>query len=389
MHIALITDGIWPYVMGGMQKHSYYICKYLAKNKVYVDLIHFNDSHYDISLLEFFTEEEKKYIHSICVDMPHSIKFPGHYIYNSYRHSKLIFDQIKSKLTSYDFIYTKGFTGWYLIGQKQKGAINCCNIGVKFHGYEMFQKAPSLLTKLQHVFLLRRPVKKLSCLADVVFSYGGKITDIIRSIGVDAKKIIELPSGIEEESLITSIKPTKETIRFLYLGRYERRKGIEELTAALKKIIQENSTPFEFHFIGNIPDEKKILHPSITYHGELRDKKTLQEKISTCDVLVCPSYSEGFPNVILEAMGNGLAIAATMVGAVELMVNNKNGWIIGSSDTNSIITTLKLVCKEDAHSIDLKKGASLEKIKASFLWDDLLKILILKITELSSDKTNN
>ncbi|MBK7816242.1 MAG: glycosyltransferase [Sphingobacteriaceae bacterium] len=37
-----------------------------------------------------------------------------------------------------------------------------------------------------------------------------------------------------------------------------------------------------------------------------------------CDVLICPSFSEGFPNVILEAMSNGLAVAATNVGAVEL-----------------------------------------------------------------------
>ena len=58
MRIALITDGIWPYVLGGMQKHSYYLCKYLAQQNVYVDLYHFNQSNYDISKLEFFTEEE-------------------------------------------------------------------------------------------------------------------------------------------------------------------------------------------------------------------------------------------------------------------------------------------------------------------------------------------
>ena len=42
MRVALITDGIYPYVIGGMQKHSFYIAKYLAKNRVYVDLFHFN-----------------------------------------------------------------------------------------------------------------------------------------------------------------------------------------------------------------------------------------------------------------------------------------------------------------------------------------------------------
>ena len=57
MRIALITDGIAPYVLGGMQKHSFYLAKYFAKNKIHVDLIHYNDSKYDINLLEFL----KKY----------------------------------------------------------------------------------------------------------------------------------------------------------------------------------------------------------------------------------------------------------------------------------------------------------------------------------------
>ena len=74
MRIALITDGIWPYVLGGMQKHSYYLCKYLAANKIQVDLFHFNRSTYDIAKLEFFSEEEKKYIRSVIVDFPSSSK---------------------------------------------------------------------------------------------------------------------------------------------------------------------------------------------------------------------------------------------------------------------------------------------------------------------------
>ena len=37
MQIALITDGIAPYVLGGMQKHSFYLAKYFAKNKIKKD----------------------------------------------------------------------------------------------------------------------------------------------------------------------------------------------------------------------------------------------------------------------------------------------------------------------------------------------------------------
>src|SRR5688572_30572254 len=134
MRVALLTDGIWPYVLGGMQKHSYYLCKYLAQNKIYVDLFHFNKSTYDITVLDVFTDKERKFIRSYIVNMPKSLPFPGHYIYNSYRHSKLIYEKIKDLLPEYHFIYTKGFTGWYLIEQKFNQKIKCAPIGVKFHG---------------------------------------------------------------------------------------------------------------------------------------------------------------------------------------------------------------------------------------------------------------
>ena len=196
--IALITDGVWPYVMGGMQKHSYYLCKYFAKNKIHVDLFHFNQSELEIEKLEVFTEEEKEYIHSTVVEFPNVAKGFGHYIINSYRYSLNVFELIKDKLTDYDFIYTKGFTGWHIIREKKRSNLNCPTIGVKFHGYEMFQRAPDLKSKLSQILLLRKPVKEISLGADIVFSYGGKITDIIKSLGVPSAKIIELPSGVEE-----------------------------------------------------------------------------------------------------------------------------------------------------------------------------------------------
>ncbi len=375
MRIALITDGIWPYVLGGMQKHSFYLCKYLAQNKVNIDLVHFNNSNYDINKLEFFTDEEKKYINSIIVNFPKSFPFPGHYIYNSYKHSKLIFETLKNNINAYDFIYTKGFTGWYLINQKK---IVRSKIGVKFHGYEMFQKPPNFKIKLQNIFLLQHPVKKISQNADVVFSYGGKITEIIKIIGVADSQIFELPSGVESSIVTPVIKPTSEKIKFLYLGRYERRKGIEELNQAILNIQDKD---FEFHFIGPIPSPKKLQHKNIIYHNEVRDKELLNTLIKSCDVLVCPSWSEGMPNVILEAMANGLAVLATNVGATNVLVNDKTGWLIEQSNTVDIEKTLIEIINTNKTEVDLKKQTALHSISQNFVWE---KLIIKLINELKN-----
>lgn len=366
MRVALITDGIAPYVLGGMQKHSFYLAKYFAKNKIYVDLVHYNDSIYNINNLEFFTEEEKAYIHSIVLQFPTSAKFPGHYVYKSYKYSCLAFDAIKDKLSTYDFIYTKGFTGWKLITEKYKGNIKCCKIGVKFHGYEMFQIAPEAKAKLQQ-FILRPFVKKLSQQADVVFSYGGKITDIIKSIGVNPKHIIEIPSGVEKEFIGNKIASHYESYRkFVFLGRAERRKGIIELNEVLQKLIAQKQN-FKFEFIGPIPDSTKIHHDSIIYHGEIRDPQKIKSLLSQNDVLVCPSWSEGFPNVILEAMASGLAIIATNVGAIAAMVSTKNGWLIEPANKQQ----LENIIIEAINFKDLtsKKEQSLQLVQSTFNWD--------------------
>src|SRR4051812_9811811 len=134
MRVALITDGIWPYVLGGMQKHSYYLCKYLAKNGVEVDLFHFNQSNYNIARLEFFTDEEKKYIHPTVIPFPDSAKGYGHYLVNSYRYSLTVYEKLKDSLSNYDLIYAKGFTGWHFVREKQRSKLLCPPIAIKFHG---------------------------------------------------------------------------------------------------------------------------------------------------------------------------------------------------------------------------------------------------------------
>lgn len=380
MKIALITDGISPYVLGGMQKHSFYLAKYFAKNNIYVDLIHYNNSSYDIKALEFFTEQEKKYIHSIVLEFPVSIKFPGHYVYNSYKYSCLAFDAIKDSLPSYDFIYTKGFTGWKLISEKKKGNITCCKIGVKFHGYEMFQIAPEPKAKLQQ-FLLRPFVKKISLNADYVFSYGGKITEIILNLGVPKSHILEIPSGVESNFISDSNNHSTNSIKkFVFLGRAERRKGIQELNEAISKLINQN-LPFEFSFIGPIPNELKINHSNVIYHGEMRDSSKIKELLIQNDILVCASWSEGFPNVILEAMACGLAIIATDVGAVSAMVSDKNGWLIKPADSNELLNTL--ISAINYIDIDSKKQNSLNSVKETFNWDIISKKTINTINEIS------
>ncbi len=372
MKIALLTDGVYPYVVGGMQKHSYYLAKYLAKNGVYVDLYHCVP--YDqllIERLESFTDEELLYIRNICVHAEKSGRYPGHYIVESYHYSQKLYHLFLEK-RDVDFVYAQGFSGWYYARQKSKGA-QFPPIGVNFHGLEMFQKAPSFRVKLEHL-MFRCPVKRVNKLSDNTFSLGGKLTGILRNIVNDSQKVLITPIGIDKSWLIRGEMDKEnfnEVRKFVFLGRYERRKGVEELSEVLKE--STDSYNFEFHFIGPIPEEKKIDSDQVIYHGLIRDEEKIKKILRESDILVSPSYSEGMPTVILEAMASGCAIIATDVGAVSEEVSEENGWLIAPGDELSLKAALIDAIECSNETLTAKKIKSIAKIKENFLWDDVVQ----------------
>src|ERR1700749_1419184 len=237
-----------------MQKHSYYLVKYFAQQGVYIDLYHMNDSKYDINKLEFFTEEEKKFITPFVFTFPNKGKWPWHYLQESYLHSKEMYECF-IKQSSVDFIYSKGYAGWYFIKQKQYGK-KLPPIGLRLHGYEIFQQGSGLIN-LYRKYLYLPLMKYLNNKADYVYSYGGGITDIIKTnLPQTANKIIEVPAAIETSWIYENNITINKPLRFAFLGRYETRKGIKELNQALKNLVGKYD--FQFDFIGPIPGEFQL-----------------------------------------------------------------------------------------------------------------------------------
>lgn len=369
MNILLLTDGITPYVTGGMQKHSYVMAKLLAKNNCTVTLVHcgityqhsFNQHYSDI-----FTEKEREYITPIFVPFIKMGKLPGHYIKESKWYSKRIGEtyNLNQELPKFDLIYAQGFTGWHFLENKHH-----IPVIVNLHGYEMFQKAPNLKVKLEH-FLLRPFVKQTLKKADYVLSFGGEIDRIISSLNVPNSKLIQQSNGIETNWITTNQPKTLSVKTFTFIGRYERRKGIEELTIALKQLIKDEKN-FIFNFIGPIAKEHQINHSQINYLGEIKNANKIKSILDDSDFLISPSYSEGMPTVILESMARGNAIIATNVGANSRMIN-QNGILIDStpiSIENGIKKALQL---NDSELLKMKQK-SIKLVKNQFTWESVIQ----------------
>ncbi|NEM98889.1 glycosyltransferase family 4 protein [Pontibacter burrus] len=366
MRIALLTDGIYPYVLGGMQKHSYYLAKYLAQQKVEVLLYHTGPAEANTTELSGFTKDELSFIHSVYIPFPSVGKYPGHYVLESYLYAATIYRDLLRQ-NDVHFIYAQGFTGWKLVHAKKNGS-KLPPIGINFHGVEMFQKAPNLNVRLQHL-LLRTPVKYNLRHADIVFSLGGKLTALQEAITL--KPVLEIPIGIERNWIGEFARENRQTRKFIFIGRYERRKGIEELQQVLKEL--DTNYSFEFIFIGPIPEEKQLRKDNIKYLGLIKEEQEVKHVLRDVDVLVCPSYSEGMPTVILEAMASGLAIVATDVGAVRTMVSEENGWLIPPANKKALRQAIVEAIELGAQSLHKKKEASLQLVIKSFTWDTVIK----------------
>ena len=106
---------------------------------------------------------------------------------------------------------------------------------------------------------------------------------------------------------------------------------------------------------------------------------------SLADALVCPSYSEGMPNVILEAMASGLYIIGSDVGAVSAMVSSENGKLIPPADQEEIRKAMEEVLEMEDEILLQKKNRSIEKIKSDFMWPEIIDQTLTKIEKISSN----
>ena len=152
-----------------------------------------------------------------------------------------------------------------------------------------------------------------------------------------------------------------------------------ELNGVIRKLIHK--TDFRFRFIGPIPADMQITSDKCEYPGTVKDTNMLQQLADECQVLVCPSYSEGMPNVIMEAMARGLAVLATDVGAVSEMVDADNGWLIPPGDSKQLKRSIEKVLEMSFTQVAELGKASIQKVRTRFLWEDIADMTISKIRE--------
>jgi glycosyltransferase involved in cell wall biosynthesis len=150
-------------------------------------------------------------------------------------------------------------------------------------------------------------------------------------------------------------KISKDPNKVVFVGHVVPSKGIYELISSCSKLNRPN-----LHIIGKILDSEKEKIKAflaklndtgdwITFRGELTHEKVIDELLSA-EIFAFPSYSEGFPNVILEAMACKCTIVTTTVGSMPEMLLDKDrpcGICVPPRNIEAFKQALESVLKND------------------------------------------
>lgn len=159
--------------------------------------------------------------------------------------------------------------------------------------------------------------------------------EVVNGSGVDTEAFgpVPLPSG---------------PMRFLLIARLLGDKGIREYVAAARAIRSEHET-VECHLVGGVDpnldgiaqDEVLAWHGAgdIIWHGAVSDVRPF---IAQAHVYVLPSYREGTPRTVLEAMAMGRAIITTDApGCRETMRHGENGFLVPVKEVAPLVDAMR------------------------------------------------
>jgi len=172
-----------------------------------------------------------------------------------------------------------------------------------------------------------------------------------------------------------------ELVKILFLGRLGKRKGIYDLIDAAKHLKSRN-IEIDLFGDGNLEEFKKLiednnLQEKVKIMGWISGEKK-DEVLRNSDIFILPSYSEGLPMSILEAMAVGLPVISTPVGGIpEAVEDGINGFLVKAGDCVELTKKIDLLADDRALREEMgEQGYRIAKEKFD------IKIIIKNLQEI-------
>ena len=178
-----------------------------------------------------------------------------------------------------------------------------------------------------------------------------------------------------------------KSIRFLLIARLLVDKGIREYAMAAH-YLRRFFPDVEFHLVGGIdPNPSGIKKAEVTswhdsgdliWHGPVLD---VRPHLATCTVYVLPSYREGMPRTVLEALATGRPILTTNVpGCRETVIEGENGFLFPPRDFLALADAMSKVIKLPRSEL-LRMGIASNKLARERFDVDIINYEMIRAIE--------
>lgn len=190
-------------------------------------------------------------------------------------------------------------------------------------------------------------IKKTFDMSDGIIALSDEWKKFLSEL-TDSDKICVIHNAVAIQECKQSY--TKNSI--LFLGRLGKRKGIYDVISILPELIKEYPD-LRLYVAGDgeISRCQKIckemnIEDYIEFKGWL-DRNRIIDLFKECSIFVLPSYHEGLPMSMLEAMSHGLAVVVTAVGGIPSVISqNYNGLLIKAGDGQALRESIDCLLKD-------------------------------------------
>lgn len=203
--------------------------------------------------------------------------------------------------------------------------------------------------------------------SDVVVALSDSWAEVLES-HVDPEKVVVLHNAVDASEYDPSFSVSP--VQLAYVSRHIERKGIRELVEAIDQLAEErpvNITIASKGPLSHLAEDLAESRPGVEYVGYVSEERK-REILNESAVYILPTYAEGVPIAILEAMAGGNAIVSTGVGGIPSVVDEENGVLVEPGDADALADALRSLL-EDPDRIQSMTEESRRRVVAAHSWE--------------------
>ncbi|MHA1705620.1 MAG: glycosyltransferase family 4 protein [Promethearchaeota archaeon] len=352
--IMFITGGIYPWEIGGVEIHCYYVAKYLS-------------SEFKVSILSRSNNVKLSTIFNnpnvFLISIPH-IPYFSSIIFIL---KGLIIYLLKIRqvdLVHVHQVYSPAILG-FLISKLHRVPliITCHGSDIRLHH--------NILVKFIQNFLLKQ--------AQYITAVSVEIKKIlIQHYGINASKICVIPNGYDEQIIkkIVHNAKNKNKVKIVFVGNLRPIKDPLTLLKGFKKVIKKYPN-IKLQIVGDgslkgyleVFCRRNNLSSKVVFEGKKAHKETLKI-ISESTIFVLTSIQEGLPTALIEAMALGKPVVATNVGGIPEVIRHRiNGILVPPQSPKAVSEALDKLITSPALREKLSTAAA-ESVK-NYTWSKI------------------